>query len=151
MPDDFDDDQDNDDTTTDNHDIRQLREKAKLADEQALRITALERENAFSKALGERVTDPKMDYFLRGYDGPLEVEAIQAEALAKGFLPDPTQAQQSSSRSDLDAASRMAAASQGAGEPLPPDLHEAVLKAATADEVLDILEAAGVPTTRSMQ
>jgi hypothetical protein len=157
VPEDFDDDQDNDDTpTTDNHDIRQLREKAKLADEQALRITALERENAFSKALGERVTDPKMDYFLRGYDGPLEVEAIQAEALAKGFLPDPTQAQQSPSRPDLDAASRMAAASQGAGEPIPTSVVDAIANAKTAEEVMAIVEseqaaAAGLRSVRQNQ
>jgi hypothetical protein len=97
-----------------------------------------------------------MDYFLRGYDGPLEVEAIQAEALAKGFLPDPTQTQQSPSRPDLDAASRMAAASQGAGEPIPTSVADAISQAKTAEEVMDIVEseqaaAAGLRSVRQNQ
>jgi hypothetical protein len=154
MPDDFDDPEtdqpDDTDEPRDNHDIRQLREKAKRADELESRLAAVEREAAFAKALGDRLTDPKMAYFQKAYDGDLTVEAIREAAKRDGFWAEPTGAG-GNDRADLDAAGRMAAASTGAGEPLPPDLHEAVLKAQSADEVLDILEAAGVPTTRTMQ
>jgi hypothetical protein len=152
MPDDFDDPEttDGDDEPRDNHDIRTLREKAKRADELESRLAAVERENTFAKALGDRLTDPKMAYFQKAYDGDLTVEAIREAATRDGFLTEPTGAA-GNDRADLDAASRMAAASQGAGEPLPPDVHEAVLKARSAEEVLDIIEAAGVPTTRTSQ
>jgi hypothetical protein len=149
MPEDFEDDETTDDEARDNHDIRQLREKAKRADELEAKLIALERESTFAKALGERLTDPKMRYFQQGYDGELTVEAIREAAQRDGFWAEPTGA--GGNDNNLDAAGRMAAASQGAGEPLPPDVHEAVLKANSPEEVLDIIEAAGVPTTRTSQ
>jgi hypothetical protein len=149
MPEDFEDDENTDDEARDNHDIRQLREKAKRADELESKLAALEREATFAKALGERLTDPKMRYFQAAYDGELTVEAIREAAQRDGFWTEPTGA--GGNDNNLDAAGRMAAASQGAGEPLPPDLHEAVFKANSPEEVLDIIEAAGVPTTRTSQ
>jgi hypothetical protein len=152
MPEDFDDDapDTDDEPQRDNHDIRQLREKAKRADELEARLAAMERETAFAKALGDKLTDPKMRYFEKAYDGDLTVEAIREAAKRDGFWPEP-QGAGGNDRADLEAATRMAAASQGAGEPVPPDVHEAVRKAQSEEEVLAIIEAAGVPTTRTSQ
>jgi hypothetical protein len=155
MPDDFDDtneDQPDEGEERDNHDIRQLREKAKRADELETRLTAMERENTFAKALGDRLTDPKMRYFQQGYDGELTVEAVREAAKRDGFWAEPG----TPPTADLDAAGRMAAASSGAGTPAPTNVLDAISQAKTAEEVMAIVEseqaaAAGLRSVRQNQ
>lgn len=71
-----------------NADIRRMRaladENPKLKQENA----DLKRELAFTKA-GIDTEDPKNKYFLKGYDGELEVGAVKAAAIESGYLPAP--------------------------------------------------------------
>ena len=100
-----------------NANIRNLRDKAKKADEAEARAAAAERELAFAKA-GIPLNDPRSGYFLKGYDGDTSPEAIKAEwdthfaqpASTTPAIPD----------SEVAAHQRVASAAEGAApSPLP--------------------------------
>lgn len=72
--------------------IQQLRERADQAATLEQQNAAIARENAFLKA-GINPDDKQLGYFVRGYDGDLNPEAIKAAATEAGFLsttPAPT-------------------------------------------------------------
>lgn len=69
---------------------RDLESRAKKADENAKAADEAKRELAFYKA-GIDMTDPRMTYFVKGYDGPLTAEAIKNAATEAGFLAASTQ------------------------------------------------------------
>lgn len=150
MADEYDDTDDGIDDQADNANIRQLREKAKRADELEARVAQMEKDAAFTKALGPSVEEARVkDYFIPAYKGEMTPDAIRAAATEAGFLQ---QATPPPAGQTVDPTNdRIAAASQGAGEPAPPDLHAAINAATSEEEVLAILEAAGVPTTRTSQ
>lgn len=68
--------------------VERHEQKAREAD---ARAAALERELAFAKA-GLDLNDPKMGYFVKGYDGEADPEKIRAAAEAAGFLAPPAPA-----------------------------------------------------------
>lgn len=61
---------------------KDLEAKASAAE---ARASALERELAFAKA-GLDLSDPKMSYFVKGYDGEADPEKIRAAATEAGFI-----------------------------------------------------------------
>lgn len=74
-------------------DIKSLRRAANGKKQLEKELADLRRELAFTKA-GINPDDPKMKYFVRGYDGDLTAEAVRQAALEAGFLasqntPDP--------------------------------------------------------------
>lgn len=121
MPDDLPDDLDQDDPS-DTGAIKALRhanrtQKARLREleEQAAEAAAAKRELMFARA-GVPIDDPKLKYFVRGYDGELTPDAIKAEYAATGFGNPSTTATPppDNSRSDIDAMHRIAEAGAGA-------------------------------------
>jgi hypothetical protein len=98
----------------------QLRREAKAAKTAAEEANAAKRELAFMRA-GIDSTDPKLSYFVKGYDGEIDADAIKSAAVEAGFLAsalantDPVS--DPSVAANLDAASRIAAASTGATTP----------------------------------
>lgn len=87
MSDQYDDTHEDDDR---DDDFKNLRAKAKKADILERENAALKREFAFVKA-GVPMDDPKMTYFVKGYDGDLEPDAIRAAAIEAGFMAPPQQ------------------------------------------------------------
>lgn len=71
-------------------DFKLLRAKAKKADEYEREMTTLKRELAFVKA-GVPMDDPKMNYFVKGYEGELDPVAIRQAAIDAGFMAPPQQ------------------------------------------------------------
>lgn len=73
----------------------------------------LERENAFLKA-GIDTDDPRMRYFVEGYQGDLTKEAIVAEATTAGFIttPEPPKPEQEPPITEEPPASRREATSE---------------------------------------
>lgn len=140
--------------------IRDLEAKAKRTDELEAQLAQAQKDAAFTQALGT-TTDPRLDYFRRGYQGDVTPDAIRQAATEAGFLATksqpPTPTPPNASPQDLAAHARMAAASDGAGSTnAPPDLHAAIAAATSEAEVLAILEgaqgqAAGLRTTRQNQ
>lgn len=130
-------------------DIRQLREKAKRAEELEAQLAATQREAVFAKALGANIEAPWASIFQRGYDGPLEIEPIR-EAM-KAFAS-PGQPQD-----NLDAHERVTRASAGA-TPAPNESDVADLVRAwnegriqRPEDVLAHAEQRGYPTSRTRQ
>lgn len=82
-------DADENDSQESTGDIREIRrrfdDQARKLREIEDRAAAAERELAFAKA-GLPLSDPKMGYFVKGYDGDLTPEAIKAAAEEAGFL-----------------------------------------------------------------
>lgn len=74
-----------DDDTDESGDIPALRAAAKRAKALERENATMKRENAFLRA-GITMDDPKMSYFVRGYDGDLDPEAIRTAALDAGFI-----------------------------------------------------------------
>jgi hypothetical protein len=69
-------------------DFKNLRAKAKKADQYERELNAMKREVAFVKA-GIPLDDPKVGYFVKGYDGELEPDAIRSAAIEAGFMSPP--------------------------------------------------------------
>ena len=87
--------------------IRALEKQAKQATEAIARAEAAERKLGFAEA-GISLTDPKMAYFVKGYDGDLSADAIKQAATDAGFLA------ASTSSDDQDALNRVNATEAGA-------------------------------------
>jgi hypothetical protein len=66
-------------------DFKNLRAKAKKADQFERENQTLKRELAFSRA-GIPTDDPKIGYFVKGYEGDLEPDAIRQAAVDAGFI-----------------------------------------------------------------
>lgn len=77
-----------DDNGTSDEDFKNLRAKARKADQYEKENSSLKRELAFTKA-GIQTDDPKMVYFIKGYDGDLEPQAVRQAAIEAGFISAP--------------------------------------------------------------
>lgn len=88
----YDDEQDDDDATgkvtIERSQIKSWQKQAKQAAEAEARAEAAERKLAFAEA-GIPLTDPKMAYFVKGYDGEFTPEAIKQAATDAGFIAAP--------------------------------------------------------------
>ena len=71
-------------------DFKNLRAKAKKADQYERELETLKRELAFTRA-GIPMEDPKMGYFVKGYEGDLDPTAIRQAAIEAGFMSAPQQ------------------------------------------------------------
>lgn len=109
MDDDLDVDEQSDETP------KGLRRAANKSKKLEAELAELKRELAFAKA-GLAMDDPKMKYFIKGYDGEMEADAIREAATDAGFIqaePDP-QPQQQDFSGDAAAQQRVMRASVGA-------------------------------------
>ena len=94
MSDNYTEPQDDDDESNEPDGIKALRLKAKKADQYERENAALQRKIAFIEA-GIPTSDPRVSYFVKGYDGDLNAESIRNAAIEAGFLeaqqdqPDP--------------------------------------------------------------
>lgn len=94
-------------------DFKNLRAKAKKADQYERELNDMKRQMAFIQA-GVPMDDPKMAYFVKGYEGELDAEAIKGAAVEAGFMaapapPEPDAAVQQAQQSQ----ERVVAASSG--------------------------------------
>lgn len=71
-------------------DFKNLRAKARKADQFERENSQLKRELAFTKA-GIPMEDPRMGYFVKGYEGDLEPDSIKQAAIDAGFIAAPQQ------------------------------------------------------------
>lgn len=91
--------------------IRALEQKAKGYDALVKENEALKKTQTFAEA-GIDLKDPKMGYFIKGYDGEMTVDSIRAAATEAGFIEPPQQTPEQIAQ--LGATQQIVAASAGA-------------------------------------
>jgi hypothetical protein len=110
-----------------NSEWAQLRRAEKKARDAETNLTALAKQLAFIKA-GIDPDNDRMKYFVKGYDGDLNPDAMRAAAVAAGFLADtgqpPTQQLTAEQQAALAASQAISAANPGSA----PDLMTATQK-----------------------
>ena len=128
---------------------RDLENRAKEAEEKAatleLELSSIQRRDTFRSA-GLDPDDARVKYFVKGYEGELDAEAIRQEAMAAGFLGEnsPQVAQNSVLDNISSAEQRILAAGEG-GDPVSQADLEARIKATTSEEELrGLLESEGI-------
>lgn len=97
---------DDDELGGEGHDLRQLRAKAKLADEAEARVAALEAENrelTFKAVLGDQMGSDLGQIFVDGYKGDLDSEAIAVKWAAVAGNGAPTSVVAETSTSERQA------------------------------------------------
>lgn len=92
---------------------RGLRRAANKSKQLEAELQATKRELAFIKA-GIPMSDPRMTYFMKGYDGEISAEAIRQAAMEAGFIAPPQQGRDPQVAQAAVAQQRVADASIGA-------------------------------------
>jgi hypothetical protein len=127
---------------------KQIEEQAAKAREAEARAAAAERQLAFAKA-GLDLSDPKMSYFVKGYDGESDPEKIKAAAQEAGFIGAPSQepAVPAAELQQHQAAANLAAGSSNQTFVGPydqdPEYQQSIRMSRSPDEVLAKVRAAG--------
>lgn len=140
----------------DSNSIQALRRAANAAKKLKAENTRMKRELAFAKA-GIPLTDPKMNYFVKGYEGELEAEAIREAAVEAGFLVVEQSAPQEQTDTQEEQAvaqaqRRVMAASAGAtsediSEAAAIARMEAAMQEGGLEAMLDVARQYGIPTS----
>lgn len=136
----------------DGTDIRSLRRAAQSAKKLKAENAKLQREIAFAKA-GLPLADPKMNYFIKGYDGELDAEAIREAAAQAGFISSQGEAseqQQAQQQVSLEAQNRVMHASAGAfvedaSEAAALARMESAMNEGGMDAMLEVVRQYGIP------
>lgn len=89
----------------------ELRRAKKAREKAEKELAAMKRQIAFRDA-GIDPNDPRMSYFVKGYDGEADAAAIKAEAVKAGFLQDEARSEPDSE--PIDAQARISKAATGA-------------------------------------
>lgn len=97
---------------------RDAKEAKERADKAEAALAVRERTDAFREA-GIDPSDPRLSYFVKGYDGKMEGDAIKAAAVAAGFVAAPAATEgrtlTAEEQSSLAAAKAISSAGTGAG------------------------------------
>ena len=146
IEDDFDQDLDNEEQESASDLRRAARRGAKAQKE----LEMLRKELAFYKA-GISIDDPKMRYFVKGYDGEMTAEAIRAAALEAGFIASqqPEQVDEGVQQQVFSAQQRVMAASAGAmvpdnSEAAALSMMEQAMEEGGIDAMLDVARQFGI-------
>lgn len=140
-------------SVVDTGDIKSLRRAASGKKKLEQELADLRRELAFTKA-GINPDDPKMRYFVRGYDGEMTAEAVRQAALEAGFLatqsaPDPALQQTAAAQQ------RVALAAEGAAyddisEQAVLNRMEEALNDGGPDAMFEVARQLGIPIATEM-
>jgi len=127
---------------------RDLETRAKEAEQKAadleLELSSIQRRDTFRSA-GLDLDDARTKYFVKGYEGQLDVEAIRQEATAAGFLGDDVAPIAQSAFNDmLNAEQRIQVTGEGGDPVLPPDLDDLIKATNNEDELRSLLESNGI-------
>jgi hypothetical protein len=141
--------------TEEPNDIRSLRKAASSSKKLRAELDALKREIAFAKA-GIPMNDPRMSYFIKGYDGELDPETIRETAMQAGFIAPPqegaTPAVKAQQQQNHMANNRIMAASAGAtaediSEEAALSRMESAMNEGGMSALIDVVRQYGIPTT----
>jgi ribosomal protein L12E/L44/L45/RPP1/RPP2 len=140
-----DDDESNEDETS----IPSLRRAAGRSKKLEAELNSTKRELAFSRA-GIQLDDPRMKYFVKGYEGELDSDSIKSAAVESGFL-----VVQNSSEPEtplnIEGQNRVMAASAGSvsedvSEEAAISRMQSAMNEGGMDAFLDVVRQYGMPT-----
>lgn len=132
--------------------LKNLRAAANRAKKLETELNQMKRQMAFYQA-GIPQDDPRMQYFIKGYDGELDAEAIRTAATEAGFLNVEQPAQSAPEENPVATAEqRVMAASAGAvaednSEAAALAKLESALAEGGLDAMLEVARSYGVPTS----
>ena len=121
---------------------RQPNLRASAAEE---RLSGYERRDTFRTA-GLDLDDARVKYFVKGYEGELDAEAIRQEAMSAGFLGEnspPVQAE-AMIQDAVEAEQRIQAAGEGGDPVSPTDLEAQIRATKDPDELRRLMESQGI-------
>lgn len=122
---------------------RELESRASAGDEAVAELAQLRRELSFRDA-GVDPASKQGQYFMRGYDGEMTVDAIRAEAAELGLTGESqTPAVQTAPPVDYGAEQRIAMAATDAEPVTNPDLDALIRQTANPEELQAVMEANG--------
>ena len=127
---------------------RELEAKAKRADELEAQVQQMQRKEVFRDA-GLDPSNKMTEYFMKGYEGELSVEAIKAEAQSAGLSNVVSQAntsmveQQAQFAQQVEAERRIAEAGDDAGPVADPQFESLIRQTKNEDELRQLWEANG--------
>lgn len=127
---------------------RGLRRAANKSKKLEQELADARRELAFTKA-GINPDDPKMRYFVKGYDGDMTAEAVRQAALEAGFLasqqgPDPQQQAIQASQQRVMTAAAGAVMEDSSEEAAYARLEQA-MEEGGVEAMLDVARQYGIP------
>lgn len=133
-------------------DIKSLRKAASGKKQLEQELANARRELAFMKA-GINPEDPKMRYFVKGYDGDLSGEAVRQAALEAGFLtsraPDPALQQTAAAQERVMQASAGGVV-EDASEAAAFARLEQAMEEGGIEAMLDVARQYGIPIQSEM-
>ena len=127
---------------------RELEAKAKRADELEAQVQQMQRKEVFRDA-GLDPSNKMTEYFMKGYEGELSVDAIQAEATSAGLSNTVAQAdtsnleQQTQFAQQVEAERRIAEAGDDAGPVADPQFESLIKQTNNEDELRQLWESNG--------
>ena len=129
---------------------RELENRAKKAEDSqadlAAKLADYERRDTFRSA-GLDPDDSRVKYFVKGYDGDMDPEAIREEAAAAGFIGDnPMPAQPNREpgwTSEMLAEARIQTAGEGGDPVIPPDFDDRIKATTNEAELKALMESQG--------
>ena len=127
---------------------RELEAKAKRADELEAQVQQMQRKEVFRDA-GLDPSNKITEYFMKGYEGELSVDAIQAEATSAGLSNTVAQAdtsnleQQTQFAQQVEAERRIAEAGDDAGPVADPQFESLIKQTNNEDELRQLWESNG--------
>ena len=138
------------DSHEDGNDIKSLRLAANSKKKLEQELNEMRRELAFTKA-GINPEDPKMRYFIKGYDGEMTAEAVRHAAMESGFLasqqqgPDPVIEAVSSAQQRVMTASAGAVIEDSTEDAAIYRMQQA-MEEGGIDAMMDVARQYGLPT-----
>lgn len=121
---------------------RELEARGERATELEAKVAELERREVFREA-GINPSEKMASYFVKGYEGDLTVEAIQAEAAAAGITGRDSTSTEEPFQGDLEGEQRIARAADDAGPVTDLDLNQRIRMTTNEEELRQVIEAAG--------
>ena len=143
----------NGETPRTNAEWAQYRQEQKARRDAERERDAALRRLAFIEAGVDPAKDPRREYFMKGYEGPAEADAIRKAATDAGFLAGGGIPQSPQQEADLAAQAAIDAASAGAGLPSTVDAASRAALVETMEQqgrdgVSALMRQAGIPVVR---
>ena len=122
-----------------------LKEAEARASDAEERASSYQRQDTFRLA-GLDLADARVKYFVKGYEGELDAEAIRQEAMAVGFLGENAPSFQADARleSTMQAEQRIQNAGEGGDPVSQADLETRIKATKNTDELRALMESEGV-------